>query len=128
MLKQRQLQIEIHQTATAISGINLRPQEEDHPMSRPDVILVAGATGKRCSSIARYLELLGKVFRVLVRDPNKLADFQKAEKPTSPLVLLSEEGSRSTKPEFLKLFVAPGSYYLKTSARTGPASASSITM
>ena len=51
-------------------------------MSTSDLILVTGATGKIGSSIARNLERLGKGFRLLVRDPNKLSDFPEAEKVT----------------------------------------------
>src|SRR4051794_33538809 len=49
-------------------------------MSTPDLILVTGATGKIGSSIARRLERLGKQFRLLARDPNKLSDFADADK------------------------------------------------
>ena len=51
-------------------------------MSTQDLILVAGATGKIGSSIARQLERLGKEFRLLVRDPKKLSGFPSAEKVT----------------------------------------------
>src|SRR5438270_2567477 len=51
-----------------------------HSMSVPDLILVTGATGKIGSSIAKHLERLGKQFRLLARDPNKLSDFANADK------------------------------------------------
>ena len=51
-------------------------------MSMSDLILVTGATGKIGSSIAKHLERLGKELRLLVRDPNKHADFPEAEKVT----------------------------------------------
>jgi NAD(P)H dehydrogenase (quinone) len=51
-----------------------------HPMSVPDLILVTGATGKIGSSIAKQVERLGKQFRLLARDPNKLSDFPNADK------------------------------------------------
>jgi NAD(P)H dehydrogenase (quinone) len=76
MRKQRQMQIENHQTTSTFAA------KGAPSMSTPDLILVTGATGKIGSSIARHLELLGKEFRVLVRDPNKLADFPEAEKIT----------------------------------------------
>jgi NAD(P)H dehydrogenase (quinone) len=49
-------------------------------MSTPDLILVTGATGKIGSCIAKHLERLGKEFRLLARDPNKLSDFPYADK------------------------------------------------
>src|SRR4051794_17432187 len=49
-------------------------------MSVPDLILVTGATGKIGSSIAKHLEQLGKQFRLLARDPDKLSDFPNADK------------------------------------------------
>ena len=49
-------------------------------MSKPDLILVTGASGKIGSSIARDLERMGKPLRLLVRDLGKLSDFEKVEK------------------------------------------------
>src|ERR1700748_647569 len=49
-------------------------------MSLPDRILVTGATGNIGSSIAKHLERLGKQFRLLARDPDKLSDFPNADK------------------------------------------------
>jgi NAD(P)H dehydrogenase (quinone) len=49
-------------------------------MSVSDLILVTGATGKIGSSIAKHLERLGKQFRLLARDPDKLSDFPNADK------------------------------------------------
>jgi NAD(P)H dehydrogenase (quinone) len=49
-------------------------------MSVPDLILVTGTTGKIGSSIAKHLEQLGKQFRLLARDPDKLSDFPNADK------------------------------------------------
>src|SRR5690349_8966046 len=49
-------------------------------MRTPDLILVTGATGNIGSSIAKHLERLGKQFRLLARDPNKLSDFPTADK------------------------------------------------
>src|ERR1700759_5521127 len=51
-------------------------------MPTSDLILVTGATGKIGSSIAKHLERPGKELRLLVRDPNKLADFPDAVKIT----------------------------------------------
>lgn len=48
-------------------------------MSKPDLILVTGATGKIGSSIARNLERMDKPLRLLVRDSSKLSDFEKVE-------------------------------------------------
>jgi NAD(P)H dehydrogenase (quinone) len=49
-------------------------------MSKPDLILVTGATGKIGSSIARNLGRMGKPLRLLVRDLNKPSGFEKVEK------------------------------------------------
>jgi NAD(P)H dehydrogenase (quinone) len=49
-------------------------------MSKPDLIVVTGTTGKIGSSIARNLERMGKPLRLLVRDLGKLSDFEKVEK------------------------------------------------
>ena len=49
-------------------------------MAAPDLILVTGATGNIGSSLAKHLERLGKQFRLLARDPNKLSDFPTADK------------------------------------------------
>jgi NAD(P)H dehydrogenase (quinone) len=51
-------------------------------MSTSDLILVTGATGKIGSCIAQHLKQLGKQFRLLARDPNKLSTFAEAEKVT----------------------------------------------
>ena len=48
-------------------------------MSTP-LILLTGATGKIGSCIAKHLEGLGKEFRLLARDPNKLSEFPDADK------------------------------------------------
>jgi NAD(P)H dehydrogenase (quinone) len=49
-------------------------------MSTFGLILVTGATGKIGSSIAKHLERLGKEFRLLARNPNKLCGFPDADK------------------------------------------------
>ena len=51
-------------------------------MSTSDLILVTGATGKIGSCIAQQLKQLGKQFRLLAREPNKLSTFPEAEKVT----------------------------------------------
>jgi NAD(P)H dehydrogenase (quinone) len=49
-------------------------------MPAPDLILVTGTTGNIGSSVAKHLERLGKQFRLLARDPDKVSHFPNADK------------------------------------------------
>jgi NAD(P)H dehydrogenase (quinone) len=60
--------------------VGSRLEKEYNAMPTPDLILVTGATGNIGSSIAKHLERLGKQFRLLARDPDKLSDFPNADK------------------------------------------------